>query len=62
MLSEEEYKSWLRKQEEAETALDDREKKLFNVACEIETDLELLGEGHVATVITPYNPPSTQDA
>ncbi len=44
VLTAEEYKSWLRVQEAAETALDDRDKKLYDAACMIETNLELLGE------------------
>ena len=43
VLSNEEYRSWLRVQEAAETSLDDRDKMLYNAACEIETNLELLG-------------------
>ena len=44
VLSKEEYKTWLRMQEAAETSLDDRDKLLYEAACEIETNLELLGK------------------
>ena len=38
------YKNWRVRFKEADAAFEDREEKLIDVACEIEQDLELLGE------------------
>lgn len=43
ILTKKEYKSWKKKYKEAESSMGDRENRLFEVACEIEKDFELLG-------------------
>ncbi|KAK3100160.1 hypothetical protein FSP39_015575 [Pinctada imbricata] len=43
VLDKDEYKKWRRKFKEADSAMEDREEKLIEVACDIEKDLELLG-------------------
>nr|KAG5711610.1 hypothetical protein BaRGS_016792 [Batillaria attramentaria] len=43
VLSEDEYQAWLVGQKEAESAMEDRDRKIMDSACRIENDLDLLG-------------------
>lgn len=55
VLSEEEYSHWLEERHAAEVALEDREKLLFQSACSVEKNLELLGEGEsVSATLCAY--------
>ena len=46
MLSADDYADWVEQRREAEVALEDRGNKLFETACRIESQLELLGKRH----------------
>ena len=55
VLSEEESSHWLEERHAAEVALEDRETPLFQSACSVEKNLELLGEGEsVSATLCAY--------